>query len=251
MKPRKRKKKIGPLAHFFCKSPKELLQRRDDAEGFYFGEVSILGVRYAIAKPPNREGHTCIMGGTGVGKSSCIVKPTIAKWGKAFIAVDINGELYEEWLKNKDPNKRPAKVLDLTASMGSATGHVSYNPLADMSQSDESFMAQSCRELVQCILPLSPNDKDPFWTVAGQDILTGLILHYVSEGMTFLEAIECIQGLPLPMAIQSALKGKSEYAKLLLGQFDTSGLSDGADDSDDRHKCQGQQKSPTDIWSNQ
>ncbi|MCL2621238.1 MAG: type IV secretory system conjugative DNA transfer family protein, partial [Defluviitaleaceae bacterium] len=157
---------------------------------------------------------------------------TIAKWGKAFIAVDINGELYEEWLKNKDPNKRPAKMLDLTASMGSATGHVSYNPLVDVLQADDGFMAQMCRELVQCILPLSPNERDPFWTVAGQDILTGLILHYVSESMGFLEAIELIQGLPLPMAIQSALKGKSEYAKLLLGQFDTSG----SDDEDEDYK---------------
>ena len=63
-----------------------------EAQGYIFGEKE----GKIIRKPENKEGHILVVGGSGTGKTSCLVIPSLLAWqGRAF-AVDVKGELYQK-----------------------------------------------------------------------------------------------------------------------------------------------------------
>ena len=49
---------------------------RDSAEGIIFG----MEKRNLVYSPTNAEGHVSVFGGSGVGKTSAILIPTLLKW---------------------------------------------------------------------------------------------------------------------------------------------------------------------------
>ena len=63
---------------------------KDKAEGFIFGKVNNNKVAYS---PTDDEGHIAIFGGSGSGKTSALLIPSLRVWkGNAFV-IDISGDI--------------------------------------------------------------------------------------------------------------------------------------------------------------
>lgn len=62
---------------------------RDSAEGIIFG----IEKRNLVFSPTNAEGHISVFGGSGVGKTSAILIPTLLKWKGTSLTIDISGDI--------------------------------------------------------------------------------------------------------------------------------------------------------------
>jgi len=138
-----------------------------------------------IAKPEELDGHVLVVGGVGTGKSSCIAIPTLRSFGESVFAIDIKGELYEK-TKGYRPNIKSFNPLD-DSSYG-------YDPYFCLYHSDNS--AQEARAIAQAVVPLPPDTKEPFWIESAQNIFTAAVLHFSAMGLSFLQTIQQIQGMP-------------------------------------------------------
>jgi hypothetical protein len=69
--------------------PMDLLCTKGQADGFYVGRVSFLGIEYDVVKPHDLDGHILIMGGSGSGKSACIAMQNLSSWPDPIICIDI------------------------------------------------------------------------------------------------------------------------------------------------------------------
>jgi type IV secretion system protein VirD4 len=131
-----------------------------------------------IIKAENLDGHVLVVGGVGSGKSSCVAIPTLRSWRNNVFAIDIKGELYEK-SKHYRPNIKVFNPLDVN--------FYGYDPYYCLRTSRNP--AQEARAIAQAIIPLPPEIKDLFWIESAQNILTGVILHCLSQGIPFFDSI--------------------------------------------------------------
>ena len=85
---------------FNVSKKKKLLQEasKHNAEGVIFGKSK----SKIIYSPSSDEGHIAVFGGSGVGKTSAILIPTLRSWSGTSFTIDISGDI----CKNVDmPNK--------------------------------------------------------------------------------------------------------------------------------------------------
>lgn len=180
-----------------------------------------------IGKPQNVDGHVLVVGGAGSGKSSCIAIPTLATWGGTIFAIDIKGELSENWNSYQANWKRPMKVFKFSKWKGDGPN---YDPFYFLRESDQDDLVQNAREIAQAIIPIPPNIQEPFWSQAVQNVLTAVILHVygsrevdedtgeVLEG-TFNQAMNLIQTRPIWKLIAEIGETKNDAAKMHINQF--------------------------------
>ena len=154
---------------------------RNTREGIIFGNKN----GQIVGRHENMDGHVMVVGGTGSGKSSCVVIPTLRAWQSSIFAMDIKdgGELYEK-CKQFRPNIKVFNPKDENA--------YGYDPYIFLRESTNP--AQEARAIAQAIIPLPPEAKEPFWIESAQSILTGAILHYYTE-YSFIETLENIQSV--------------------------------------------------------
>jgi len=176
----------------------------DEPCGVVFGKQE----KSYIVKPEEVDGHALVVGGVGSGKSSCIAIPTLWAWKNSVFAIDIKGELYEK-TKNIRPN---IKVFNPTNE-----NSYGYDPYYFLKQSHNK--AQEARAIAQAIIPLPPDIKDPFWIESAQSLFTGAILHFFSEGYSFIETLRFIQSMPQQELIQAIYASDFEEARYYVASF--------------------------------
>jgi type IV secretion system protein VirD4 len=129
-------------------------------------------------------------------------------WGEAVFAIDIKGELWEK-TRHKRTN---AKVFNpLSANT------YGYNPYYLLNDSDNP--AQEARAIAQSLIPLPPNVQEPFWIESAQGILTGAILHYNAQGLSFLDTAERILSTAPPKLIQELCASDERGARFCVNSF--------------------------------
>ena len=145
-----------------------------------------------LVKPEYLDGHTLVVGGSGSGKSSCLVIPTIRNWRSSVFAIDIKGEL-------------SALTKDYRHNVKSFSPYYyGYDPFHTLHASDNP--AQEAKAIAQAIIHIPPDTREPFWLKSAQNILTGAILHYSAQGKSFLEVIATIQSTPHETLIQEIVQ---------------------------------------------
>lgn len=157
---------------------------------------------FYVGKPQSIDGHCAVFGSSGSGKGSCIAIPTMVSWGDSpMVVLDPKGDLYEQYLRIRTPEKRPAKLFNPAKDDTCA-----YDPLAHIRNDDDSNRVANVRELVNAIIPKPLDSHDRFWVTAAQKILTGAFLYYLDlseddtnpeNKLNFYDIIDCITSLPL------------------------------------------------------
>ena len=163
-----------------------------------------------ICRDIKADGHVFCIGGSGSGKSSCVVIPTLLSNPKARIfAVDIKGELSYKTAKYGDKHN-----LIFNPQDRSKWG---YNPFFSLNKESK---GQKIFEVMQTItyslIPMPAGLKDPFWKNSARNLLIGLLIHYYKTGITeFVSIVDQILGRPVKEAIDEVMakasKKSAEY----------------------------------------
>jgi len=183
----------------------EVRQQQTPSRGFVFGRDSS---GYFVIKHENKDGHIMIVGGVGTGKSTCIVMPTLRVWKSRIFVIDIKGEL-SSYAKKYRPNIKVFNPQDRNT--------YGYAPYAFLQGCGNT--AQEMRAIVQCLIPLTPDNKDPFWVERAQDFLTGAMIYYYDLGHSFIDTLTQIQLSGAESLIEAISNSNNDKARLYICSF--------------------------------
>ena len=182
-----------------------LFQKDQHSGGFFFGTknfnvrqpgfLNILNpysMDFYVMKPPDREGHICICGDPGSGKTSCLAIPTLLNWRRSAFVIDIKGDLYKN-TKHKRPNIR---VFD--PKNPDALGYDPFYILKDSKNPAQDALTISCS-----LIPLPHDVKNPFWKKSARNLLTGAIIYcYYAKKLSFIDAMKKIVSTPVAALVE-------------------------------------------------
>ncbi len=146
------------------------------------------------------DAHYLILGGSGSGKSSCIIIPTLlCNPDSSSFVLDIKGELSEKAVKAGDERIRIFSPQD--------RGQWGYDPffgLKDSSTEQEQF--EVMQTISFSLISLPADIKDPFWRNSARNMLTGLLLYHYRQGRQDMPAIvDEILGRPIADSISDVM----------------------------------------------
>lgn len=196
-KPSSERALTGKQSAMYPEIPKELLYKVP--KGIVMGKDK--RTKKYVCKDLQEDGHVFLIGGSGSGKSSCSVIPTLlANQATSIFAVDIKGEL--SFKSTKYGNEH---VLIFNPSDRNKYG---YDPFYNL---NENSSAQTILEVMQNIsysLIAMPADlRDPFWKNSARNLLLGLLIFYYKQGIVdFVEIIDEILGKPIKDSIQEVME---------------------------------------------
>lgn len=177
--------------------PKQLLNKLPT--GIVLGKDKRTG-RY-VCKDLYEDGHVFLIGGSGSGKSSCNVIPSLLSNPKARIfAVDIKGELSFKSAKYGDEH-----CLIFNPTDRSKYG---YNPFFNLNEeSGTQTILEVMQNITYSLISLPAGLKDPFWKNSARNLLMGLLIFYYKQGIVdFVAIIDEILGKPVKDSIQAVME---------------------------------------------
>ncbi len=187
--------------------------RSKKPEGVLFGKQ---GTDY-IRKPIESDGHVLVLGGSGSGKTSGSIIPTLlANPGTVAFALDIKGELSYKATKRTNP-----KVLVVNPSDRRSAG---YDPLYMLTpESNEMQIYQTMRLIAESLISLPADLKDPFWKTSARNLMTGLLIHYYKDGTrNFIGLVDQILSKPVKDSVKEVMEtaDSASTERKLVVQFD-------------------------------
>jgi len=153
---------------------------RKHAHGIIFGKHNTK----LIYSPENNEGHICVMGGSGLGKTSAILIPTLQNWNGTSFTIDISGDICKNiHTKNKlvyEPSNPYSTPYNIFGSIDS---------LSSIEEIDEAL-----ENLAYLLMPDDDqmSDASKFFHTEGRKILTASLIAFYHSGMDFIAICEKI-----------------------------------------------------------
>lgn len=167
-----------------------------------------------VCRSVEQDGHYLIVGGSGSGKSSSLIVPTllINNDVPAFV-LDIKAELSRVAKKKGD-----AKVHIFNPNDRRSYG---YNPFYNLKkESTEQEILETMQMVTFSLISLSANVKDPFWKTSARNMLCGLMIYHFKLGKNNLvDIMDAILGRSIKASIQEVMTGSdpttAEYRYLV------------------------------------
>lgn len=153
-----------------------------------------------ICKELSEDGHVLVIGGSGSGKTSCVVIPTLLSNQKARIfAIDIKGELSLKTSKFDDQH-----ILIFNPDNRNQFG---YNPFYKLNKSSKNQTILEVMQSIACsLIPMPTSVKDPFWKLSARNLLTGLLLYYYKKNRAdFINVVDEILSKPVKDSIDEVM----------------------------------------------
>ncbi|HBH95491.1 MAG TPA: hypothetical protein DDX91_07045 [Ruminococcaceae bacterium] len=169
-----------------------------------------------IGIPQGTEGNMIVLGGTGSGKSTGICRPTIAAWKGPLCVTDIKGELSSSYQKLQ---QQGAVVRPFIKFDPMQENSPSYDPFFLLSKDGEENLVNNIWDIVVSIIPLSCNEKEPFWTQSEQSVFAAALHYYYKQGLDFIETLLIISDNSLIELIQSIAESNNKIAKMYIGEL--------------------------------
>ena len=152
---------------------------RNSAEGIIFG----MEKRNLVYSPTNAEGHISVFGGSGVGKTSAILIPTLLKWKGTSLTIDISGDI------SKNVNIENKLVYQ------PGNGTIPYNVFYQIDLVDEkSKKNELLEQLAFLMMPDNDefSDASLFYNTEGRKILTASFIAFYFEGYDFIDICKMV-----------------------------------------------------------
>ena len=167
-----------------------------------------------VCHPVEQDGHYLIIGGSGSGKSSALIIPSllINNDVPAFV-LDIKGELSRLAEKKGD-----ARVHIFNPNDRRSYG---YDPFYNLKkESTEQEILETMQMVTFSLISLSANVKDPFWKTSARNMLCGLMIYHYKQGKNNLvDIMDAILGRSIKASIQEIMTGSdpttAEYRYLV------------------------------------
>lgn len=192
--------------------PVDRIYLSDKPDGIILGKYQGKYVR----KKLQSDGHLMIIGGSGSGKSSCLIIPTLlSNPDIGLLAIDIKGEL----------SKKTAKIgtKDMIVFNPNDRNTYGYNPFYRLNEASTEQELMECMQVTAVsLIPMPAEMHDTFWKQSARQLLTGLLIYYFKKGYESLPDM-CTEILKQPMKknleeIQKHLK-TAEIESLFLGPY--------------------------------
>lgn len=199
-------------------------ETRRNKSGVYIGEGkglfnSILrqfGVDRSVVIPSSYSGPVGIIGGSGSGKTQCSVLPTLCQTYRDgnFFAIDIKGDLLNAYMESS-----PGEVVKVFSLRGES--EYTYDPFDFIREDEDANLVSNMRELVNALLPIPTNIKDPFWIQSSREYLTGGLLYYydLNSGEGFIDAAVNVMTTPPATLITKISKCGNDQIKSFVNNF--------------------------------
>ena len=162
-----------------------------------------------VCRDLGKDGHVFLIGGSGSGKSSCLVIPTLlANPGTRVFAIDIKGELSLKAVRYSDDS-----VLIFNPSDRNCWG---YDPLFLLNnKSSSQDILETMQGISFSLIAMPAGLQDPFWKLSARNLLTGLLVYYFKKGNhNFISIIDSILERPVKDSIEEVMKtAKSSSAE--------------------------------------
>ncbi len=152
------------------------------AHGIIFGKRG----RNVIYSPTSQEGHIAVFGGSGLGKTSALLIPTLKSWTGSSFTIDISGDI----CKNIDI---PNKMIYEPANPDSIPYNI-FGPIDRLKNEDDKN--EALEELAFLMMPDDEKmaDTAKFFNSEGRKILTASLIAFYYAGMDFIPICEKIVG---------------------------------------------------------
>lgn len=139
-----------------------------------------------IFSPTAAEGHICVYGGSGLGKTTAILIPSLRSWTGTSFTIDISGDI----CINVD---MPNKMIYEPANPQSTP----YNVFGSIDQiKAEDDKNEALEALAFILMPEDDKmtDTAKFFCTEGRKILTAALIAFYHQGMDFIPIIEKVFG---------------------------------------------------------
>lgn len=159
------------------------LKKDKTGQGFIFG----LQGKNKVYLEKEKEGHITVFGGSGLGKTSALLIPSLRKWDAPFFAIDISGDISSNVKVDKD--KRI--MIEPENPYKSAAYNVFY--LIDRAK-EEAEKRLRLEQLVMLIveIPQNANDANLYFLETARKILLAAMLAFYDIGMDFTEICKTV-----------------------------------------------------------
>lgn len=175
--------------------------------GIVFGKDTRTG-KYVCQNTDKRGiAHELIIGGSGSGKSSSLIIPTLlVNQKKNVVAIDIKGELSQKTVDLQKAGE-DGRICILNPNDRSMYG---YDPLYELNSIAEPTSQQivsTWQQIAVCLINKSPSEKDPYWSDSARNMCTGLGIYYYKSGChEFIDVIDRILGSPITEQVTEVLE---------------------------------------------
>ena len=135
-----------------------------------------------VYSPINDEGHVLCVGGSGIGKTSALLIPTLNSWannGGTSLSIDISGDISNNITT---PNKLVYAPADYTSTPFNIFGNI--DRLTSREEQDKALDMLSL-----LIMPPNPNagDGERYYNDMGRKILAASLISFYHQGKDFIE----------------------------------------------------------------
>lgn len=171
-----------------------------------------------VGMPEGYDGHLLIIGGSGSGKSSGILKPTITTWDGALICNDIKGELSDYYLENVNQGiaKRPCIIFNPMDRESP-----SYDPFSVIRRENQDRLVQLLWPIVFAFFPNPTDDKEKFWRNSVQSVFMAVLIYCYNLNLSFIQTISFILESDALSISQTIMNGEDDLAKCYIGSSST------------------------------
>lgn len=154
----------------------------DRAHGVIFGKEK----GAVFFSPANDEGHTIVFGGSGSGKTSSLLIPTLRSWTGTSLTIDISGDISTN-----------CDMRDKLTFEPSNAHTIPYNIFDSIDRTtDINEKYENLEQLAYMLMPESErmDDNARFFLTEGRKILTAALIAFYSQGSDFIPICEFIMG---------------------------------------------------------
>lgn len=190
--------------------PDHFRLRLDEDSGIFLGMTSDYG-KY-IGKSSTMDGHICVIGESGRGKTEAIVKPTILTYQNGSTVVfDFKDNLHGHWISTARSLGKRSVVFWPDGPVGCSCH---YDPLEPMRRNNSTNVVAAATDLAYALIPLPEGTKEPIWIETAQNYLVGIIIYYYFLDMNFPEIMLLVLNTPVTEMIKEIMQDDSEEAAL-------------------------------------
>lgn len=198
----------GGLFRFSQKQNKVQILPKKKVSGVVFGKY---GTKLACSLE-TEEGHIAVLGGSGLGKTSALLIPTLRAWkGRAFV-IDISGDI----CKN-------ARMPGCLIYQPQNPKTIPYNIFGAIdSQKDRNEKYELLEQLAFLIMPdkkKNTSEAAEFFNTEGRKMLTSALICYYNAGMDFISICEKIMENNWRDLLNDIAGHKNKKANLYIASF--------------------------------
>ena len=125
-----------------------------------------------------RDGHVFVIGGSGSGKSSAVIIPTLLSTrGTGAFCVDIKGEL---WKKSRRMDDEDVVIVDFQDRR--SWGWDFFYQLNHKANIREQDIKECMADISDALIPIGAKETDQFWKQSARSMLTGLLIGLYKQG---------------------------------------------------------------------